>query len=385
MEKDIMNDLDNVVCTRCVMDSSDPLIEFDLDGFCNNCKEAINKLQSKPYSLNEEEKEVEFEKLIKKIKADGVGKKYDCLIGLSGGVDSTYVAYILRKKGLRCLAIHLDNGWNSELSVMNIENICKKLNIDLFTKVLNWSEFKSLQIAFLKSSTPDSEVPTDHAIFASLFENAISFNIKYILTGSNLSSESILPIMWSYGHWDWKYIKGINNRFGSMRLKDFPHFNVLKLVFILVIKRIKIISTLNYVNYNKEEAKKIIMKELDWRDYGSKHHESIYTKFFQTYILPRKFGIDKRKAHFSSLICSGQLTRVDALSSLKISQLISNEVENDKTYVEKKLDLSPEAFDEIMSTETKTFKDYPNNLRLISKFQNIKKYLENVKSFIFPS
>jgi N-acetyl sugar amidotransferase len=360
-------------CTFCVMDNSDPQIEFDINGVCNHCKAALQILNQKPYALPHKEKEEKWQTLVNDIKAYGKNKKYDCLIGLSGGVDSTYVAYVVKKAGLRPLAVHLDNGWNSELSVMNIESICRKLNIELFTKVLNWEEFKSLQLAFLKASTPDSEVPTDHAIFATLFELANKFDIKYILTGINIATESILPQTWSYGHWDWKYIKNLNKLFGSKTLRDFPHYGLLKLIFNLKIRKLKWVSTLNYLPFNKSEAKRLIQQELDWKDYGGKHHESIYTKFFQTYILPKKFGIDKRKAHLSALICSNQISREEALKELKTSTYNELEASNEKEYLVKKFGISAEDFEGIMDAEPKTFHNYPNNWSLIDRIQSFRK------------
>jgi N-acetyl sugar amidotransferase len=361
------------VCKRCVMDTSDPEIEFDINGICNHCRSADILLKQTPYSLEKKLKESEFKELISEIKENGKGKKYDCIIGLSGGVDSSYVAYVLKEAGLNPLAIHLDNGWNSELSVMNIESICRTLNIELYTKVLNWEVFKDIQYSFLKSSTPDSEIPTDHAIFVTLFESAIKFDLKYILTGINISTESIMPKIWSYGHWDWKYIKAIHKRFGKLKIKDFPHIGILKLIYYLKIKRKKWVNVLNYVEFNKEEAKTIIQSKLNWRDYGGKHHESLYTKFFQTYILPKKFGIDKRKAHLSSLICSYQITRDQALFELNKPIISESEAIAEKEYLEKKFNISSIEFDSIMNTTPKTFHDYPNSFEFINKIQKFRK------------
>ena len=365
------------VCKRCVMDTSDPEIVFDHEGVCNHCKSADLLLQQVPYSLEKKLKEKEFQMLISKIKDDGKGKKYDCIIGLSGGVDSSYVAYVLKEAGLNPLAIHLDNGWNSELSVMNIESICRTLKIELFTKVLNWEEFKDIQYSFLRSSTPDSEIPTDHAIFVTLFEVAKQFNLKYILTGINISTESIMPKTWSYGHWDWKYIKGIQKQFGKVKIKDFPHIGFLKLIYYLKVKRIKWVNVLNYLEFNKEDAKKVIQEKLNWRDYGGKHHESLYTKFYQTVILPNKYGIDKRKAHLSSLICSNQLSREEALVELSkplISELESN---SEKEYLIKKFNISSAEFNKIMNDTPKTFYDYPNSSDFINNIQNFRKKLKS--------
>lgn len=364
------------VCNYCVMDTSDPEISFDNEGICNHCKQANILLKDKPYSLPTEEKEAEWKKLISKIKNDGKGQAYDCIIGLSGGVDSTYVAYLVKNAGLKPLAVHLDNGWNSELSVMNIENICKKLDIELFTKVLDWEMYKNLQLAFLRSSTPDSEIPTDHAIIATLFELAIKYKVKYVLTGVNIATESIMPRTWSYGHWDWKYIKNINNRFSKKSINGFPHFGILKLATYLKFNKIKWENTLNYVRFNKAEAKEFIQQNLGWRDYGGKHHESLYTKFFQTYILPRKFGIDKRKAHLSALICSKQISREDAILELEKPIITEQAAITDREYIVKKFGLSDSEFEDIMKTETRSFYDYPNSSETLLRLNNFRKKLK---------
>jgi N-acetyl sugar amidotransferase len=355
------------------MDTSDPEISFNSDGICNHCENANKLLSQYPYALEEKLKEREFQTIISQIKKNGKNKKYDCIIGLSGGVDSTYVAYLLKQSGLNPLAVHLDNGWNSELSVKNIESICNELNIELYTKVLNWEEFKDIQISFLKSSTPDLEIPTDHAIFVTLFEVAKEFNVKYILTGVNVATESIMPKIWSYGHWDWKYIKGIHQKFGRLRIKDFPHLGIIKLFYYLKIKRIQWVNILNYTEFNKEKAKELIKEKLNWRDYGGKHHESIYTKFYQTFILPKKFGIDKRKAHLSSLICSNQITREEAIREILMPHVIESESNIEKEYLEKKFNLSSGEFNSIMESPAKTFHDYPNSFQILSKLQRLRK------------
>lgn len=361
------------VCNRCIMDTSDPEITFNSEGICNHCENANLLLSQFPYALEKKLKEKEFERLISQIKKHGKNKKYDCVIGLSGGVDSTYVAYLLKKAGLNPLAVHLDNGWNSELSVKNIESICNELNLELYTKVLNWEEFKDIQLSFLRSSTPDLEIPTDHAIFVTLFEVARKFNVKYILTGVNVATESIMPRIWSYGHWDWKYIKGIHLKYGSVKIKDFPHLGMLKLIYYLKIKRIKWVNILNYTEFEKEKAKELIIEKLNWRDYGGKHHESLYTKFYQTYILPKKFGIDKRKAHLSSLICSNQITREEAMHLVLLPFVSETESKIEKEYLEKKFNLTEEEFDEIMKVAPKTFYNYPNNYQLINRLKYLRK------------
>ncbi len=351
---------DYKICKRCIMDTSDPEIVFDENGFCNHCTKAIGLLNTPPVSLNNEEKEKSLRVLVDKIKAKGKNKKYDCIIGVSGGVDSTYAAYFVKKNGLNPLAVHLDNGWDSKIAVSNIEKTLKKLNIDLYTHVIDWEEFKDLQLSFLKASTPDSEVPSDHAITALLYKIAAKHKVKYILAGTNITSESILPKAWSQGHSDWKYIKMIQKKFGSARLKTFPHFGILRLFYYIAICKIKYISILNYTDYAKEDAKIILVNDLGWEDYGGKHHESIYTHFYQSYILPKKFGFDKRRAHLSSLIMADQIKRDEALLEMNKPAISDEMAQSEKEYVINKFNLSNEAFNSIMNAPVKTFHDYPS-------------------------
>lgn len=356
-----MIEKDYRICNYCVMDTTDSEIEFDEKGVCNNCNRALKLINSSVYSLPDNEKQKSLSELINKIKAEGSHNKYNCIIGLSGGVDSSYVAYSLKRMGLNPLAIHLDNGWNSELSVKNIENICKKLNIDLVTNVLNWEEFRDLQLSFLKASTPDSEVPSDHAIISILYKMAVKENVKYIIAGSNLTSETIMPRTWSYGHNDWKYINAVHKKFGTYKLKNFPHFSIFKFMYYKIFKKITWVAVLDYMTYDKSEAKKLLINELDWKDYGGKHEESIYTKFYQDYILTHKFNIDKRRAHFSSLICSGYMTRQQALDELNTPAYKVNKLIEEIEYVAKKLNITVEEFHNIMTLAKKSFHDYPNN------------------------
>jgi N-acetyl sugar amidotransferase len=306
-----------------------------------------------------------LEQLAAKIRADGKGKPYDCVIGVSGGVDSTYVAYLVKKLGLRPLAIHLDNGWDSELAVKNIEETLKRLGIDLYTEVLDWEEFRDLQSAFLKASTPDSEIPTDHAIVAILGNMAAKQGIKYIIIGNNVRTETHLPRAWSQGHFDWKYIRELHKRFGTRPLKTFPHFGFFTYYFrMMTQQRIEI---LNYVGYNKKEALRVLQDELGWRYYGGKHYESIYTRFYQGYILPEKFGYDKRRCHLSSLICSGEVTREQALEELSIPIYSPSMQEEDREYVTKKLGFSDEEFTDIMTAPKKSYWDYPSYGRFMNQ------------------
>jgi len=336
------------------MDTTDPDIRFDEKGICNHCHKYA-KDNALFNSVSERKQALDL--LISRIKKHGESNDYDCLIGVSGGVDSTYVAYLVKQLGLRPLAVHLDNGWNSELAVMNIENTLNKLGIDLYTHVIDWEEFKDLQLAFLKASTPDSEIPSDHAIFSLMRKVAKEQKIKYIISGINKRTESHHPGAWSQGHEDWLYIKSIHKKFGKVKLKTFPHGDWWSFYTSRFSK--DWVNILDYIDYVKDDAKKILVDKLEWKDYGGKHFESIYTRFFQGYLLPVKFGFDKRKMHLSSLICAGELTKAEALDELK-SEPYPKQVQNeDKEYVIKKFNLTSEEFDDIMKLPLKTYYDYP--------------------------
>jgi len=355
------------------MDTTDPDIVFDQHGNCNHCTNALTKIEL--YKRDFSEKNQKLDTLVESIKSKGKGKQYDCIIGVSGGVDSTYVAYQVKKMGLRPLAVHLDNGWNSELAVSNIEKTLKNLDIELFTFVIDWEEFKDLQLSFLKASTPDSEVPTDHAIIAILYRLAAKFNIEYILNGVNVNSESIMPLKWGYGYFDKKYIENVHDLFGNVKLDTYPRMSLYKLFYYKFLKKIKFIPFLNYIDYNKEEAMKLIQNDLGWVYYGGKHYESIYTRFFQAYILPEKFNIDKRKSHYSSLIVSGQMSRENALIELAKEKYPPNLFQEDYEYVIKKFNLTEASFKEIMHLPTKTFLDYSTNYQLFERIKDlIKKF-----------
>lgn len=366
-----MKDKSYQICTKTVMDTNgDPDITFDSNGVCNYYHEFIAKLKIRipPKEIAEKK----LVKIVEKIKRDGQNKPYDCVIGVSGGVDSTYTAWLVKKQGLRPLAVHLDNGWNSELAVKNIENILNLLQIDLYTEVLDWDMFKDLQLSFLKASTPDGEIPTDHAILAILYKVAAKNGIKYIISGMNFRSEGMLPPSWARGYLDWKYIKSVHNKFGSQKLVGYPHLTVFSFLFYNIILKIRSISILNYIDFKKDEAQELITKELGWKNYGGKHHESTYTKFYQSYVLPKKFNIDKRKAHLSCLIMStGEITREHAIEIISKPAYDKETIQSEQDYVLKKLGLNSEEFDKIMKTPIKTILDYPNNHNIELKFRKL--------------
>lgn len=338
------------------MDTSDPDILFDSAGVCNHCLQ--HDVNSAKYVFGGAEGEQRLTAIAARIRADGIGKPYDCIMGVSGGVDSTYSIYLAKRAGLRPLAIHLDNGWDSELAVNNIERVLRKLDVDLVTVVLDWEEFRDLQVAFLRASTPDSEIPTDHAIISVLFSHASLYELRHVVTGFNVRTESHVPRAWSSGHSDWRYISAVQRRFGARKLKSYPHTAFLRLLWLR--RWQEWTHILNYVDYNKQRAKRLLAAELGWTDYGGKHHESIYTRFYQGYILPRKFGFDKRKAHYSSLICSGQMTREEAIAELQNPPYPLSEQEADKAYVLKKLQLSELEFACIMRAPPLRNADYPS-------------------------
>ena len=363
------------VCTRCIMDTSDPEIEFDEAGVCNHCHDYERRVEAEVYPGVKGRQQLA--KVVAQIKREGEGKKYDCILGLSGGVDSTYVAYVTKQLGLRPLAVHLDNGWNSEISVRNIENIVTILGIDLHTEVLDWEEFRRLQVAFLRASTPDSEIPTDHAIIATLYRLAAKHGIRWIMDGSNIVTEIMVPATWSHGHSDWGYIKHLNDTFGGAELKTYPHYDYYDyMVRFPHRQRIQRFPLLNYIDFNKMEAMEIMKRELKWTPYGGKHYESIYTRFYQGYILPKKFGFDKRRSHLSCLIANGRITRDEALAEIQKPALSEEMEREDRAFVAKKLGLSDAEFDEIMNAERKTFWDYPSSERDLPGTKTYQNYIK---------
>jgi N-acetyl sugar amidotransferase len=337
------------ICSRCVVDNDAPNtnLVLDAEGVCNNCHAYDN--YAKKVFLSPQEQQVALEKTLQTIKKAGEGKEYDCILGISGGVDSTYLAYMAKQWGLRPLAVHFDNGWNSELAVSNIHNIVEKLGYDLHTYVIDWEEFKDLQLAYLKASVIDIEVPTDQFIYATLHEVAFKNNIKYILDGNNIATE--FPggaWKWSFSKLDMVNLQNIHKKFGTIPLKKFPRLGFYERYFYQAIYGLKSVPLLNYIPYNKKDVIRTISQELGWRDYGGKHYESIFTRFYQGYILPKKFGVDKRKIHLSNLIWSGQMTREEALKELEKPTYPLAMQKEDRAYVIKKFGLSEQEFEDIM-------------------------------------
>jgi N-acetyl sugar amidotransferase len=349
-------------CTRCVMDTTDPEIEFDEHGVCNHCWYFDSSVKPVWPSLAGDQ--AKLEDMIRTVKAYGKGKRYDCIIGLSGGIDSSYLAVKVVEWGLRPLVVHVDAGWNSELAVMNIEQICRRLGLDLVTHVVDWEEMRDMQVAFLRSNLANQDVPQDHAFFAALYGYAEKAGIKYVINGSNFATESILPATWGYDAMDATHVKSIHARFGSRPRGDFPvvgFFDLyVKYPFIL---KMEVLRPLNWLPYNKEEAIKVLEKDYGWRYYGGKHYESRWTRFFQAYYLPYKFGYDKRKAHLSSLVVSGQMTRAMALEALNRPLYDEKLLAEDKIFIAKKLGLSLVEFEALVDQPARHFSVFPNHQR----------------------
>jgi N-acetyl sugar amidotransferase len=367
-------------CLKCLMNSkSDPDIFFDDQGICNHCNRYVELLSRRVVSPID--REPQLKKLVQKIKKSGKNKPYDCIIGVSGGVDSTYVAYYAKQLGLRPLAVHFDNGWNSNLAVNNIEKTLSKLNIDLDTHVVDWEEFRDLQLSFLKASVADCEIPTDHGIDALLWRKASQHGIKFILSGMNFATESISVPAWSYGHSDWKYINDVHRKFGKVKLKTYTHFSFFSLFYFNFVKKIRIVSILNYIDFNKESAQKILEDNLGWERYGGKHYESIYTRFYQGYYLPEKFGYDKRVGHLSDLINSKQLTKEAAKEILSQPSYAPDLFNQDLDYVKKKFGLTDKEWEDIMTRPNATFRDFKNSYSFVQFLRKMVNVLRNLNLY----
>lgn len=347
------------------MDTTDPDITFNGLGQCNHCENYLNNLLPQTYQGTQSE--TRLREIVDGIKRKGRNNKYDCIIGISGGVDSSYTAHLAKELGLRALLVHLDNGWNSDVAVRNIQKMSMALDFDYETYVLDWQEFREIQLAFLKSSLVDIEMPTDLAIPAALHKTASKYNVKYIFSGGNYVSEGILPKQWGYHVMkDMKLYKHIVNKFSKVPLKLTPVFGVWQETYYKVFKGIKMVYVLNYIPYNTKEASAMLTEKYGC-DYSiGKHHESRYTKFWQSYIMPLKYNFDYRKATLSNQICSNQLSREDALKILQNASFNADEIEKEKLYICKKLGISSEEFEQYMQAKPLTYKDFPNSEKWIN-------------------
>ncbi len=364
------------ICTKCILDTTILDIKFDENGVCNFCE--LHKALEKKYPIDE----ALLQQIIDEIKNRGKNKRYDCVIGVSGGVDSTYLIYMAKKWGLRPLAVHLDNGWNSDIAENNLQQIVKKLDVDLRIEKVNRDEFRELQIAFLKASVPDIEIPTDVGIYVTLYKVASEEDIPSIINGHSFRTEGTQPLSWTY--MEGKYVESVYRQFSGRHLKHFSNLKIKNLIYYILIKRIKEYRPLEYMIYDKKEAAKVINKEINWQDYGGHHFESIYTRFVASYILPTKFNIDKRKVTFSAQIRSGLLSRKDALNIIRKEYYPRDKIENDKNYILEKLKISEKQFNEIMNLPIKNHLYYPTyhstirRMKLFIKLACILKLLPDV-------
>ena len=347
------------VCSNCVMDTSDSQISFDHKGFCDHCNTYFTKIF--PFWHTDERGKRKFEDLVAKIKKEGQGKDFDCLMGMSGGIDSSYLLYVMTKEfGLRPLVFHVDAGWNSQIAVNNIEKLVDGLGLDLYTEVINWEEMKELQLAFFKSGVPHIDVPQDHAFFATMYKFASKHKIKYILTGGNYSTECVRnPLEWMYYQSDSIQLNDIFKKHGRGKLKEYPVTNILwHKVFLPHIKGIKLIRPLDFVPYDKEKAMQFLVDTYGYQKYPQKHFESRFTRFYEGYWLPERFGFDTRKVQYSSLILTNQMTREEALEKLKTPVYTEEQVKEDFEFVSNKLGITIEELKSYFNALKRTFKDY---------------------------
>ena len=363
------------VCTNCVMDTTDSKIQFDEHGVCDYCN-GFNKDVKGSWNIDTHNQE-ELLEIAKKIKKSSKGKQYDCVIGLSGGLDSSYLCYLTKKvMGLNPLVYVVDTGWNLNVAVENIEKIVKGLDLDMYTEVVNWNEMKDLQLAFFKSQVPYQDFPQDHAIFAGLYNFAVKNKIKYVFTGANNSTEGVRPpVEWVYIN-DLKFMKDIHKKFGTLpKLNTFPTCGMIKYrLFYPYIIGMKRFYPLDYVTYEKHDVEKFLNENYGWVKYENKHYENIFTRFYEGYYLPKKFNYDKRKCYFSNLILTGQMSRDEALIKLQKPAYDENLAVKDMNYIAKKLGITIDQFKTLISGENKHYYDYKNSYGTLNFFIKLAKF-----------
>jgi aminotransferase len=362
------------ICTRCIMDTSDPQISFNSEGVCNHCRE-FDETTRKGWFPNEEGAN-RLKNIIDQIKIDGKNKEYNCIIGLSGGADSSYMALKVHEWGLRPLVVHVDGGWNSELAVANIEKIVKHCGYHLHTHVVDWEEMRDLQLAYLRAGVANQDVPQDHVIFASMYHFTIKYKLRYILSGGNIASESIFPSGWLIDAMDAINLKAIHRKYGERPLNTFNTISFFEYyIWYPFVKKMRTVRPLNFMLYNKKSAIEELSRTIGWRDYGRKHGESLFTKFYQSYYLPIKFGYDKRRPHLSSLIVSGQMTRDEAIQKLEEPLYNTRELESDIGYFCKKMCISRKQFDEFMTAPIHHYSEFSNG-------DSIRQLIKKIQTFV---
>lgn len=347
------------ICTNCVMDTTDTKITFDDKGICDHCNGFYKKIL--PNWHTDEKGWQELQIIVDEIKKAGAGKDFDCIIGMSGGIDSSYLTYLAKEKlGLRPLVFHVDAGWNSQIAVNNIEKLVDKLGLDLYTEVIDWEEMRDLQLAFFKSGVPHIDTPQDHAFFATMYNFAEKYDVKYILTGANYSTECVRnPVEWMYYQSDAIQLQDIHKKFGTRPLVNFPITSILRhKVYLRYLKKIRVVTPLNYMPYIKMDAMRLLEEHFGWQPYPQKHFESRFTKFYESYWLPKKFGYDTRRVQYSSLILTNQMTRDEALQKLSRLPYDEENIAQDFEYVATKLGISVEELQGYMDGPNKSYKDY---------------------------
>lgn len=353
------------ICTNCVMDTSDSKITFDDKGVCDFCNDYYENIL--PDWKRGMEGKAELKRISRQIRKAGKGKKYDCMIGMSGGVDSSYLCYIAKEvMRLRPLVYCVDTGWNLNVAVENIERVVKALDLDMYTEVVDWREMRDLQLAFFKAQVPYQDLPQDHAIFAGLYNYAVKHGIRYVLTGANNATECIRPpIEWVYQN-DLTFMKDVHKKFGTVPLKTFPMCSMIKYrgcyAYLCGMKRV---APLNLVDYDKEKSKKFLQDRFGWQPYENKHYENVFTRWYEGHYLPHKFGYDKRRVYFSNEILAGTMTREEALAELEKEAYPPRQQQEDKEYIAKKLGISVAEFERIIDGPNKTFEDYRNSWKTI--------------------
>ena len=355
------------ICANCIMDTSDSDIVFDARGWCDYCNNYYSNIL--PNWHTDERGAALLQQQVDRIKRDGRGKSHDCLIGISGGVDSSYLTYIaVEKLGLRPLMFHVDAGWNSQQAVNNIERMIDSLGLDLHTYVVDWREMRDLQLAFFKAQVPHLDTPQDHSFFAALYNFGAQHQMKYILTGANYATECVRePLEWHYHASDLTQLEDIHRRFGSSPLVRFPRADILKYkIYYRFVKGVQVVKPLNYVPYNKEAAMQELVDRFGWQRYSHKHYESRFTRFYEGYWLPTKFGFDKRRAHYSSLILTNQMTREEALQRVAQPAYDPATIGQEFEYVATKLDLSVEELRALLDGPNKSYRDYQNKMGIIT-------------------
>lgn len=368
--------MEMTVCTNCVMDTTDPKIVFDEKGVCDHCHTYYD--HTLPNWHTDERGQKKLDEMVDRIRKEGKGGDFDCIIGMSGGIDSSYLVYVAKEKlGLRPLVFHVDAGWNTQIAVNNIEKIVDGLGLDLYTEVINWEEMKDLQLAFFKSGVSHVDAPQDYSFFATMYQFATKYNVKTILTGANLSTECVRnPVDWMYYQSDTAQLRDIHRQFGSRPLKTFPITSILWHKFYLpYFKGIKVEKPLNNVPYIKDEAVKLLTERFGWQPYPQKHFESRMTRFYEGYWLPTKFGYDTRKVQYSSLILTGQMTREEALERLKKPAYDEETIHQDFEYIATKLGITVAELQGYLEAPNKTYRDYKNQAWVYNIGSNVMKAL----------